>query len=267
MSPNGLIQVTPNGECVNTTDLWFTRDRWQSLVPQKFTRAIELVSSYFCFGTTAPLGSPPDNSVAQAGFSIELAADAQSFTIWPQAGGHRLGLQLFTSHVLVNGVGQNIDNVLCDPWTGIGILISNGSMYYYDFSDPAPTIIPYDWLSKIYQNNAKKNYAAYKVFFQVPPGVAAPGDRFEADPTDPGWATLGPTQYLIVKVYADIGVDANNNPDGSMVLVDCKEVQRSGELLRLPSGFKAEQWQFELIGRVNVSNLQVATSAKELANV
>jgi hypothetical protein len=35
----------------------------------------------------------------------------------------------------------------------------------------------------------------------------------------------------------------------------------------MPSGFKAEQWQWEMLGVVLISNLQVATSAKELGNV
>jgi hypothetical protein len=268
MSPNGLIQVTASGQCINTTDLWFTRERWQQLTPQKYTRAVELASSYFCFGSTSPLGTATDNSVAQQGFTIELAADAQNFTIWPQPGGHRLGFMPLSSHVIINGIPQNIDNVQLDPWTGIGLIVSNQSVYYYDFSDPVPIPVPYDWVSKVYQNNAKKNYSAFKLFFKVPAAVPAPaGERFEAEPTDPAWATLGATQYAIVKTYADIGVDENGNLNGSMVLVDCKEVRRSGEMLRLPAGFKAEQWQFEIVGRVIVTNLQVATSAKELANV
>lgn len=267
-SPNGLIEVSPAGECVNTTDVWFTRDRWQQLVPQKFLRAIELAGEYFCFGSTSSLGLPADNSAAQTGFSIQLTPDAASFTIWPHPGGHRLGFMPFTSHVLINNVPQNIDNVLLDPWTGTGMVIAARSVYYYDFSDPLPVMVPYDWRSKTYQNNAKKNYSAFKLFFTVPAGTPALApERFEAPVTDPGWAALGANQYAIVKVYADIGADANGNPDGSLVLVEAKEVRRSGEMLRVQSGFKAENWQFEIMGRVLVSNLQIATAAKELANV
>ena len=51
-----------------------------------------------------------------------------------------------------------------------------------------------------------------------------------------------------------------------MVLVDCREITRSGGLLRIVSGFKAEQWQWEIMARVNVSNIQLATSVKELGN-
>jgi hypothetical protein len=66
-------------------------------------------------------------------------------------------------------------------------------------------------------------------------------------------------------VYADIQQNGVNT--GKFTLVTAREFQKSGELLRILSGFKAENWKFEILGRVVVSNLQIATSAKELANV
>jgi hypothetical protein len=63
---------------------------------------------------------------------------------------------------------------------------------------------------------------------------------------------LGPQQYGILRVYADDE------------LYTTRELRRSGELLRIYSGEKVEAWQFEVEGRVAVSNLQVATSVKEL---
>jgi hypothetical protein len=262
MSPNGLIQVTPNGVCTNTTDLWVTREKWQQTTPQKYPRAIYLASCYYCFGSTSPSSVvPSDNSEAQAGFTIELDQDNASFSIWPQPGGHRLGFNGLTAPNAVN-----IDNVLLDPWTGTGMLIQGGALYYFDFSNPTPVMQPYEWKSKIYQQNTKKSYAAIKVFFQVPPGTPAPNQpRVEAEQDDPIWNTLGPTQYGIIKTYADPAVEGQST--GTMVLVDCREIRKSGELLRLPSDFKAENWQWEILGRVVVSNVQIATSAKELANV
>jgi hypothetical protein len=257
-SPNGLIQVSPSGIATNTTDLWFTREQWKSLTPRNYVRAIYLASCYFAFGSTSPATVvPADNSVAQDGFSIELDQDNQSFTIWPQPGGHRLGFNEFDSHT-----GFNIDNVLTDPWTGIGMLISNGSIYYYDFDDQAPALTTYTWKSKIYAQNNKKSYEAMKVFFTVP-GPHAPLNEFilELPASDPAWTTLPPDRYAIIRTYCDFA------GDGEMTLIDCREVRSSGGLLRIRSGFKAEQWQWEVTGNVVISNLQVATSAKELANV
>ena len=258
MSPNGLIQVTNTGTSTNTTEPWITRERWQQLTPQKYGRAIPLVGCYFCFGTEFN----GDNSVAQEGFTIQLMTDSSSFTIWPQPGGHRVGFMLLSSPL-----GFDIDNVLIDQWTGVGVLIQNGGVYYYDFSDPAPTMTPYTWRSKVYQQNTKKNYSAMKMFFSVPTGTAPYGTRNTLPASDSSWQTLEPDQLAIIRTYVDIGTDVNDNPNGSMVLIDCREVQQSGELLRIVSGFKCEQWQWEVTGRVVVSNIQVATTAKELGNV
>lgn len=257
-SPNGLIQVTPSGVATNTTDLWFLREQWKALTPQSYVRAIYLASCYFAYGTTSPATvSPADNSVAQDGFTIELNQDNQSFTIWPQPGGHRLGFNELDSHT-----GFNVDNVLTDPWTGIGLLISNGGIYYYDFDDQAPALTTFTWKSKIYQQNAKRNFEAMKVFFTIPSTHSAlNATRLELPASDTAWETLGADRYGYIKTYADF------DGTGEMVLIDVREIRKSGELLRIVSGFKAEMWQWEIVANVTVSNVQIATSAKELAGV
>lgn len=66
---------------------------------------------------------------------------------------------------------------------------------------------------------------------------------------------LGAPVLGIVRVYAD----------------DAKVMQRylvrSGEQWRLPSGFKADFWQFEVEAAVEVENIQVATSPTELRTI
>ncbi len=249
-SPNGLIKVTQSGAASNTTELWITREKWKKLVPNTPTiQAIMQASCYFAFGTT---GDANDPTVARRGYTIELnQADAQSFTIWPQPGGHRIGFTQLTAPT-----GFDIINVLTDQWTGVGMLIQNGQVYYYDFTDTAPEITPYVWRSKTYQQQTKNNFAALKVFFGVPPGSPAQAaTRNEANTNDPSWNTLASDQYGIIRIYAD------------NVLVTTREIRKSGELLRILAGFKADQWKFELEGRVSISNMQIATSAKELAQV
>jgi hypothetical protein len=257
-SPNGLIQVSSSGVATNTTDLWFTREQWKAKTPHSYLRAIYLASCYFAYGSTSPASVvPADNSVAQQGFTIELDQDNQSFTIWPQPGGHRLGFNELDSHT-----GFDIDNVLTDPWTGIGMLISDGAIYFYDFDDSAPLLTTYTWKSKIYAQNNKKSYEAMKVFFTIPgPHDALDEFRLELPADDPAWLTLPADRFAILRTYADF------DGTGEMTLIDCREVRKSGELLRIRSGFKAEQWQWEVTGNVVISNFQVATSAKELANV
>ena len=118
ISPNGLIQVNNAGLMNNVTELWVTREKWAALVPQKYSRAIPLASCYFCYGSA----QNGDTSVAQSGFTIEMDQDNQSFTIWPQPGGHRVGFNR-----LIAPLPYNIVNTFIDPWTAYGMIIQNGA--------------------------------------------------------------------------------------------------------------------------------------------
>lgn len=207
------------------------------------------------------IGPPnPPALTGSQGFALELNQDNTSFTIWPQPGGHRVG---FTQLAQPNG--YPVDNIITDPWTGIAMIVQNSQVWYYDFTDPAPVMQPYSYTSKVYQQNTKKSYSAMRVFLTVPPNTPPQAPQTNELPeTDPSWNTLGAGQWAIVKVYADV---SDTNYDGTLQLVCAREVRKSGELLRIPGGFKAERWQVEVMGRVVVSNVQLATSVKELGNV
>jgi hypothetical protein len=247
-SINGLIQISSTGALTNYTETWITREKWNAETPASGTRAIPLLGSYFAFGA----GSTD-------GFTVELDTDNASFTIWPQPGGHRIGFnQLEAPNDLT------ITNCILDPWTGIGLTIQEDGVYYYDFTQQIYTMQTYDWTSKIYQQNTKRSFNAFKVWFKNPNGLPVPGTPNTTEPWDPSWQTLSPTAWLYVLIYADV---QDENGDGAMKLVSTREVQRSGQLHRVLDGWKAENFQFRLIGRVPVSNMQIATSARELANV
>jgi hypothetical protein len=243
ISQNGLIQISQSGAGANVTEGWITREKWQALTPQQHVRAIKHATSYFAFGTVAGA----DVSFARDGYTVELSAqDQTSFTVWPQPGGHRLGFSQLNSPN-----GFDIDNVLLDPWTGVGLLIQNNAIYYYDFTDLNPVIVPFKWKSKTYQQLSAKNFSAMKLWFTVPATTPPQTDRVVDEPQP----TLGPEQYGIVRVYAD----------GQ--LYQTRELRTSGELLRIHSGGKYESWQFEVESRVQISNWQIATSVKELGLV
>jgi hypothetical protein len=251
-STKGLMKITTTGPMTNTTELWITRDKWAQLTPQRNLHAVMQASCYFAFGTTGPTVLPADDTLAQQGFTIELnPADSSSFTIWPQPGGHRIGFSQMTAP---NNI--DIDNVINDPWTGITMLIQGGNINYYDFTDAAPTVQPYVWTSKVYQQKNKENLAAMRVFFSVPPGTPAQSaTRNEAATDDFSWNTLGAGQYGIVSIFGD----------GN--LVTTREIRTSGELLRINSGQKYEFWQVSINARVDISNIQMGTTVKELRGV
>jgi hypothetical protein len=258
----GLIMVPSAPPSTNSTILWITQEKWDVLTPQLYTRAIMLAGCYFAFGTVSPPSvSPQDTSKAQIGYSVELQPDAASFTIWPEPGGHRVGFGELTAPN-----GFNMVNLMLDPWTGIGLTIQNGGVYFWDFTDTNYVMQPYSWTSKVYQQNTKKSFEAMRCFFTTIPST--PDNqlavRNQLPCSDPSWLTLSPTQSAIILVYADVD---DGDGDGSMMLVSAREVQRSGELLRIESGFKAECWQYTILGRVIISNIQIATSAKELASI
>jgi hypothetical protein len=257
ISPNGLIVVPNTGQLQNLTQSWIKKEDWNALVPQKNTRALALATTYFCWGTT----NGSDTSVAQQGFNIALDTDDQaSFSIWPQPGGHRLGFMSMTSPL-----GFNINNLYIDPWTGQAVMIMNQQEYWYDFTNPNPIIQTYQWKSKKYQEVARKNYSALRVFCQVPSTTPPQNSTANtAPPYDPSWTALGPNQWAIVRVYAD---PQNNAGNGSMQLVMARELRKNGQIMRLPDGYKAENWQIEVYGRVVITNIQMATSVQELGEV
>ena len=123
-------------------------------------------------------------------------------------------------------------SVFNDPWTGEVLVLRAGSVYHHDIA--SGTYGQYLWRSKIFQLPFKKNMQAMKVFFDVPDGV---------------------TDYGSIKLYAD----------GTEVWE--RNLVTSGEMMRLPSGFKADFWQVEVSGRVAISSIQMGTSARELAGV
>lgn len=256
MSPNGLVQVTPSAVATNTTDLWMTRDNWQQLTPPENARAILLASCYYCLGVVSSDGS--DVSQAQRGFTIALDQDSNSFTVWPQPGGHRLGFEL-----LDTPTSFNIQNVFTDQWSGVGLVISDGSVWRFDFADTEPELQVYTWTSKLYQQNAKRNYSTMKVAFTIPPNTASlNATRVEELADDPIWvASLPSDRYGYLLTYAD------TDDTGEMILMDAREIRKPGEILRIVDGFKANHWQWKIIGRVKIANVQIATSVKELAQI
>ena len=67
--------------------------------------------------------------------------------------------------------------------------------------------------------------------------------------------TLAADQWGLARLYAD------------GVLCFTRELRKSGDLFRLPSGFKATFWQVEIEARVQINSVEIATSAKELGLV
>lgn len=250
-SPNGLVLVA-NGAANLITEGLVLKDEWNALAQVATLRATRLANAYYAFGT------------ARVGFF-------QSSPQWIQDGVGAGATPSFIQQndfagavagILVDPTNQRVAfntltsatptmNVFNDPWSGETMIIRDDKVYRIDLADSTSSRDVMLWRSKIFQPNDKKNFQAMKVYFEVPPWAPALNPvRNTASPQ-----TLAADQYGLVRVYAD----------GNLVMT--RELRTSGELMRIPSGFKADYWQIELEHRVKVLSFQIATSAKELAKV
>lgn len=249
-SRNGLILVTQFGQVTNVTETWVTREKWQKLTPQSNVVAVFLVSQYYAW-EVGPNGN--EGSLGLRGFTVELnASDQNSFSIWPQPGGHRIGFQL-----LANTDLPPYAMVEIDPWSAVCLVVARNGVYQIDFTDQSPALSILTWTSKLLQQKTKKNFEAMRIAFTVPPGTAAQNPtRAELDTADPFWvAPLPADRYGFILVYAD------------NQLVTAREIRTPQEVLRILSGFKHETWQFVIVSRVHISGVQIGSSVKGMANV
>lgn len=143
--------------------------------------------------------------------------------------------------------GVNIKAIQSDFWTGDTFLIYGGKVY--QFNPPTPTgMNSFTWKSKLFMLPFPRNLGAAKVIFTVPTGTAS----LSATANTTLEQDLAADQYALFKVYAD----------GTHIFT--RELRTSGGIFKLPSGFKATSWQFEVTSRVIIESIEVAPSTREL---
>jgi hypothetical protein len=228
-SENGLILANP-GLVRNITRTLISKREWVNNYDPTQLRATRFGTGYFAFQCPAnPQGKgvivdPIDQRVA----FMNLA-----------------------------GFG-NVVNIAKDVWTSEVFLIANGQVTLFDPENEdladlgisvTPQNAPLVWRSKEFHGLYRENYAACKVYFDEP--------FLQQNPPHPPYVPtgpydLGPTQQAIIRFFAD------------RVMVEETELYESGKMIRLPSGFKAEIWQIEIVSRLAVLSINLASTAKEL---
>ena len=128
-----------------------------------------------------------------------------------------------------------VSGVQTDPWTGEVFVIRDGGVYWVDLGDETVADEDFVWKSKVFQTTEITNFAAMKIYWQPQP--------------------VTPGSNGTVKLYAD----------GDLVFT--KTIPASGELIRLPSGYKGALWQIVLESSLRITQVQMATSVKELAAI
>jgi hypothetical protein len=252
-SPNGLVLVA-NGVANLVTDGMIQKDEWNNFNKIATLRATRLGNAYYAFGSVrsgfvqiASAGPP----VVEEAF--QKAGDPV-FNAWQQDDFYgsirgmlidpinpRIAFNLLTSVDLTV-------NVFNDAWSGETLIIRNNKIYRLDMSDrnfQRDTVL---WRSKIFQSPDKKNFAAIRVYFELPPWT--PLQNPVRDVSEGQVMNSG--KYGIVRVYAND------------MLCMTREIRTTGELMRIPSGFKADYWQVEIETVIRINSIQLGTSVKEL---
>jgi hypothetical protein len=246
-SPNGLI-LADSSQVRNITRQLVTKDKWATIISNSTLRAGRLGSAYYAFGGLQDGVFDPE-SFDPLSFSQEDFTGAYTGVLFdPQ--NERVAFNLLSSTVPTTSV-QN------DPWSGELFVLRDDNTYKLDLSAQSPIRQVYKWRSKVFQSGRPTNMGAMKIYWEAPD--TAPDDPGDA-PFVAGSAVEFPelpdgSTYGVVRAYADDE------------LVWTRNLLASGELMKLPTGFKASYWQFEIEAYVDVFSMQVASSAKELSKV
>ena len=251
-SPNGVAVAVAGQVQVISRNL-ITKDKWldaNNYLLVSSLRAAALNGGYYCWGSLTP------------GCFDVGAFNTESFQQEDYIGAYRGAfVDLTNPRVAFNKLFNASPTINCyaDTWTGEVLIIRDGQVKWLDVG-PARSSEAYVWRSKVFTMPNKRNLEAMRVWFKQPQnnnypmGTGTWVDELNWD-DDSQWLDTQAGEYGFARVYAD------------GVLRFTRALISSGDLFRLPSGFKAQDWQIEIEANVKVTTVEFATSAKELGSV
>jgi hypothetical protein len=239
-SPNGLINITPMG-AQNLTAKMITKDEWYRTLHLDSVAAGVLASGYYAFsietaGVFQNSSTPPDTFNA-----FQQDAFQQSSAFGTEPGVY---ISLNDQRIAVTELDpapNDVWNVITDVYNGELMTIRDGVVYLVDIRQLAP-YAEYLWRSKIFSMPYPLNFGAAKVYWIVNPAHVEP-------------------PHSTFRVYAGDQADDIAN---SLPLRFEELLKPSGQVHRLPSGFKAMYWQFEVEGHAVISAIHVAETPRLL---
>jgi hypothetical protein len=242
-SPNGLINITPSG-AVNLTIQSILKSQWAQRLNLPTVMASILSQAYYCYSGTQPgvfqnSTDPPDafNAFQQDAFQQE------SFF------GRRPGayISLADARLGITTLDPDPDvviNVITDIFNGETMVLRNGVVYLVDTRQFTP-YGKYRWRSKIFTMPYIQNLGAAKVYWTPPDNSTLPN----------------PTYF---RVFASERPISTGN---GLTKRFERKLAKSGEMFRLPSGYKALYYQFEVEGYAIIDAIHCAQTAHELRKV
>jgi hypothetical protein len=239
-APEGLVGVNPGGAQNMTREL-ITKDKWEDFLPLANLRGAVFNDGYYCWGSQQGVVFQTD--------TFEVTAFQQADLTGGYTGAQ---IDFLNTRIAYNKLSTNVPalNVFSDVWTGEVFILKYGKVYWQDNSVSRPAG-SYKWRSKIISMPNRRNLEAMRVWFDLFPDSPTLNPVRNTNLVQ----TLQADQWGLVRLYAD------------ETLVMCRELRTDGELMRLPSGFKASNYQVEIEARVRIISIEASTSAKELINV
>jgi hypothetical protein len=242
-SPNGLINITPQG-ATNLTIQTILKSQWAARMNLSTVMASIISQAYYCYsGTLAGVfqnsSNPPDafNAFQQDAFQQDSFFGSRPGA-YISLNDQRLGI------TTLDPAPDIVVNVITDIFNGETMVLRDGVVYLVDTRALAP-YAKYRWRSKIFVLPYIQNLGAAKVYWTPP------------DPT----TVPNPT---IFRVYASERPTETGN--GLTKRFECK-LGKSGEMFRLPSGYKAQFYQFEIEGYAIIDAIHCAQTPHELRRV
>lgn len=242
-SPNGIVLVTPGMLQVVTRAL-IASDEWQE--PSEYLspatlRASTVGGAYYCWGSAAVGCFDPTAFYTVAFLQTDFTGANNGALV--DVENQRVGFNKLRS---VTQVG----NCFPDPWSGETFVIRDGQVLLLD-RDNAYAKEPYVWRSKVMETPNQRNFGAMRIYFGTYSFTPELNPVRNVDQAQ----ELAADQWGIVRLYGD----------GRLVVA--REMRTSGEIFKLPSGFKATYWEVEVEARVKIFSIELATTAKELGSV
>lgn len=152
----------------------------------------------------------------------------------------------------------NAVSVWNDVYTGDAYMMADGKVWLWDSPNAQPLI--YRWRSKENYLPAPASLGACQIsldpMVENPPPPIIPGTP--GPPIPPAGLDLPAGVNALFNLYA--------GPNG-LHKVMTRNLVKSREIFRLPSGFKAFDWQCEIIADVPVYSIELATTMRELKKV
>ena len=139
-----------------------------------------------------------------------------------------------------------------DNYTGDAYVMANQAVFRWD--SPATPPMTYRWRSREFYMPAPVSLGACQI-------SSSPTINLNAPPpvlADPPIATepLPPGINALFRLYA--------GPKGGNVLVHEQWLTQPRSIFRLPSGRKAFNWQFEIVSRISIYSVELASTMREL---